>query len=106
MIVPSHALIEWPAEARLRINCCVIAAFAPAQLLQTSQKRRDFDACLRIALGNLNEHADAPHPLALLRPRREWPRDRRASEERDEFSPVQWISLVKCEPYALVIATM
>jgi hypothetical protein len=43
------------------------ATFAPAQLLQTSQKRRDFDSCLRIALGNLNEHADPPHALALLR---------------------------------------
>ena len=40
------------------------ATFAPAQLLQTSQKRRDFDV---IALGNLNEHADTPHPLVLLR---------------------------------------
>jgi hypothetical protein len=43
------------------------ATFAPAQLVQTSQKRRDFDACLRVALGNLNEHADTPHPLVLLR---------------------------------------
>jgi len=61
----------------LRINCYVhYATFAPAQLLQISQKRRDFDSCLRIALGNLNEHADAPHPLGLLRARRERPRGR------------------------------
>jgi hypothetical protein len=46
--------------------------------LQTSQKRRDFGACLRIALGNLNEHADPPHPLLLLRLRRERPRGRAA----------------------------
>jgi hypothetical protein len=58
------------------------ATFAPAQLLQTSQKRRDFDACLRIALGNLNEHADTPHPLVLLRARRERPSGGRAAKRR------------------------
>jgi hypothetical protein len=30
------------------------------------------------------EHANAPHTLRLLRPRRERPRGRRAAEERDE----------------------
>src|SRR5262249_54934048 len=54
--------------------------------LQTSQKRRDLDACLRIALGNLNEHTDAPCSLRLLRARREGPR-RRAAEQRDEIAP-------------------
>jgi hypothetical protein len=34
-----------------------------------------------------HQHADAPHPLALLRPRRERPRRRRASEQRDELPP-------------------
>ena len=34
-----------------------------------------------------HEHADAPHPLALLRARRERPRRRRAAEQRDEFAP-------------------
>ena len=55
------------------------ATFAPAQLLQTSQKRRDFYACLRIALGNLNEHADTPHPPVLLHARRERPNVCRAA---------------------------
>jgi hypothetical protein len=32
------------------------------------------------------EHADAPHALALLRPRRERPR-RRAAKQRDERTP-------------------
>src|SRR5262245_58943568 len=67
------------------------AAFAPAQLLQTSQKRRDFDACLRITLGNLDEHAYASHPLALLRARRERPRGR-AAEQRDELAPFHSIT--------------
>ena len=33
------------------------------------------------------EHAEAPHPLALLRVRRERPRRRRAAEQRDEMAP-------------------
>jgi hypothetical protein len=37
----------------------------------------------------MHEHADAPHPLALLRPRREGPRGRRAAEQRNELAPFQ-----------------
>ena len=33
-----------------------------------------------------HEHADAPHPLGLLRARRQRPR-RRAADERDELAP-------------------
>ena len=33
-----------------------------------------------------HEHADAPHPLGLLRARRERPRSRRAAEQRDELA--------------------
>ena len=44
-------------------------------------------ACaLRIVRGRVHEHADAPHPLALLRARRQRPR-RRAAEQRDELAP-------------------
>ena len=43
---------------------------------------------LRIVRGAPREHADAPHPLALLRARRERPRRRRAAEKRDEFAPL------------------
>jgi hypothetical protein len=32
------------------------------------------------------EHADTPHPLALLRARRERPRGGRAAEQRDELA--------------------
>src|SRR5262245_21062487 len=35
--------------------------------------------------------ANAPHLLALLRPRRERPRRRRAAEQRDEFATFQLI---------------
>src|SRR5262245_9964012 len=69
-----------PARIELQI-----AAFAPAQFLQSSKKCRDLDASLRIAFGNLNEHADPAHPVGLLRPRRERPRG--YTVKRDEFPP-------------------
>ena len=40
----------------------------------------------RIVRGCGQEHADAPHPLGLLRARRERPRSRRAAEQRDELA--------------------
>jgi hypothetical protein len=41
---------------------------------------------LRVVRGCGQEHADAPHPLGLLRARRERPRHR-ATEERNELAP-------------------
>src|SRR5262249_32782240 len=38
------------------------------------------------------EHADAPHPLALLGLRRERPSRRRAAEKRDELAPLHSIT--------------
>ena len=50
-------------------------------------------ACaFRIVRGCGHEHADAPHPLALLRARRERPRRRRAAEQRDELAPLHSIT--------------
>src|SRR5262249_62171144 len=40
----------------------------------------------RIVSGQIDEYADAPHPPALLRPRRNRPRRRRAAEEGDELA--------------------
>jgi len=42
---------------------------------------------LRIALARTQEDADPPHALALLRTRRERPRNRCAAEQRDELAP-------------------
>jgi hypothetical protein len=50
------------------------------------RERREAKLRLRIVLVVLSEHADPPHALGLLRPRREWPRRRRA-KPRDELSP-------------------
>ena len=53
-----------------------VAAVGPAQLLQRLQERRDAGLAFRIVRGHVHEHADAPHALGLLRPRRERPRRR------------------------------
>jgi hypothetical protein len=41
-----------------------------------------------VTLGLVDEYADPPHALGLLRPRRERPRRRRAPEQRDELAPL------------------
>jgi hypothetical protein len=64
-----------------------VAAIRPTQIRKRLRKRRDARLIHGIVFVARYEHADAPHPLALLRARRERPRDRRASEERDEFAP-------------------
>jgi len=48
-------------------------------LLQPLRERCDTPQRFRIVHGKWLKHADAPHPLALLRARREWPRHRRAA---------------------------
>src|SRR5262249_23190155 len=42
---------------------------------------------LRIVCGEVHDHADAPHPLALLGARRERPCGRRAADECHELAP-------------------
>src|SRR5215831_17123618 len=63
-----------------------IAAIVPTQLLQFLPQRHDLSLCRRIGLGIPHEDADAPHPLALLRARRERPRCR-AAECGQQFPP-------------------
>src|SRR5262249_60343500 len=65
-----------------------VATDAPARLLQPLLKCPNASLKLRIVRSGGQENADAPHPLALLRPRRERPRDRSAGEERYELAPV------------------
>ena len=79
----SSALPRGPAGIDLRV-----AADAPTQFLQPLQERCDAGLSLRIVRGLAHEHADAPHPLALLRTRRERPRGRRTAEQRDELAPL------------------
>ena len=44
-----------------------VTAVSPAQLLQPLCKRREAGLPFRIVRGQTAQHADAPHPLALLR---------------------------------------
>src|SRR6266404_9261087 len=61
-----------------------VAALAPSQLAERLCERGVPGLPLGIVRGDIREHADAPH--ALLRARRERPRDRRAAEQRDELA--------------------
>src|SRR5262249_35024769 len=63
----------------------------PTQLLQLLRQRGDAGRCFQIVGGQGHEHADAPHPLGLLRACRERPSCCRAPE-RDEPAPVHSIT--------------
>src|SRR5262245_66230952 len=63
-----------------------IAAFCPAKLLKSIQKGLEAGLKFQIALGCLKQHADTPHPLALLRPRSKRP-CRRTADKTDELAP-------------------
>src|SRR5262249_22570086 len=74
-----------------------VAADGPAQLLQPLCQRGDAGRRFRIVGGQVHEHADAPHPFALLRARRERPRSRRTPEQRDERAALHSMtSSVRC----------
>jgi hypothetical protein len=63
-----------------------VAAIGPAQARKRLRERRNESLRQRIVFVERHEHADAPHPPALLRPRRERPCCR-AAERSDEFAP-------------------
>src|SRR5262249_38562632 len=65
-----------------------IAADGPAQLLERLEECCVANLPFRIiGRSPRREHADASHPLALLRPRRQRPRRRRAAAQRDDLAP-------------------
>src|SRR5262245_52025627 len=61
-----------------------ISANGPAKRLQPLQEGSEPCLVMRIVRCCGEEHADAPHPLALLRARRQRPRSRGTAEQRDE----------------------
>src|SRR5262249_54656197 len=66
----------------------------PSQFSKAPDKSRDERLRRGVALGVSHQHADPSHPVAaLLRPRREGPRRRRAAEKRDELAPLHSITL-------------
>jgi hypothetical protein len=64
-----------------------VAAVAPTELFKRLPQRRLVRLCVRIALGERTKHADAPHALALLRPRRERQGCRRAEQRYELAAP-------------------
>src|SRR5262249_53266683 len=69
-----------------------VAALSPAQFRQSLRERHDPGLRLRIVRSQVHQHADAPHPLWLLRTRRERPPGCRAAEQRDEVTPLHSIT--------------
>src|SRR5262245_1847669 len=67
-----------------------VAPDGPARLLQALQKCPLARLSQRIVGSTVMEHADAPHPLALLRARRERPRS--SAAERDELAALHSIT--------------
>ena len=63
-----------------------VAILHPSERLKSLLKGHHTRLCLRIVLGNAMQEHDAPHPLALLRARRQRPRRRRTAEQRDELA--------------------
>jgi len=69
-----------------------VADVRPAQLLKPLPEHRNVALSCGVGFGEVNEHADAPHPLALLRARRKRPCSRRAAEQREELAPFHSIT--------------
>ena len=90
------------SAACLRISAALVAAQrivdvhvtadGPAQKRQPLQERSDAGLPYRIVCDGGQKHADTPHPLGLLSPRRQRPR-RRAAEQRDELATFHSIEL-------------
>src|SRR5262249_38279129 len=69
-----------------------IAALRPPEFLESLLKFGDYGLSFPIAPSIRHQHADPPHALGLLRPRRERPRRRRAAEQRDELAALHSIT--------------
>src|SRR5262249_35720665 len=60
------------------------AALHPPELRECLPECRNEGLSFPVSFCISHQHADAPHPLALLRARRQRPRGCRAADERDE----------------------
>ena len=85
-----------------------VAAVRPPQSREFLDEYGEPRSKLRIALGPSQQHADVPHPLALLCPRRERPRRRRAAERANELTsphiphPSSGASIVSAQTSTLI----
>src|SRR5262249_22657674 len=84
---PSCRLGVEPHPAGVELN---IATLRPSELLESLAECGEECLIFGVVLGRRHQHADSPHPAALLRTRRERPeqrkRRRRAADERDELA--------------------
>src|SRR4029079_15077538 len=62
-----------------------VAAYDPAQLLQSLLERRDASPRFRIGLGRAHEHATVAHTVGLLRLRRERPCRSRTTKSTEKL---------------------
>jgi hypothetical protein len=81
MTAPSFSSDNSYGKQPTTSSLCRRARTAEAQLLQRLCERQEACLCFRIIRRRAREHADAPRPLALLRPRRNRPCRRRAAEQ-------------------------
>ena len=65
----------------------------PPEFREFLPERRGPGLRFTVALSKGHQDTDAPHPVRLLRGRRERPRGRRATQQRDELPPFQLIEL-------------
>src|SRR5215470_9112908 len=70
-----------------------VAARCPTQFFKCLPERRHIGLRIPIVFGKGRQHAHAPRLVALLRPRRQRPRNRRAAEQGYELAPFQLIEL-------------
>src|SRR5262249_54146609 len=82
--VSTNALGVAGAPANFDAN---IAALDPARLRQRLRERQDAGLLCWIVRRKGREHANAPHPIRLLRTCRQRPCSCRTTEQRDEFPP-------------------
>src|SRR4029077_20491317 len=88
-------------------------ALRPPELLQSLPESRAVGLRFRVALRIAHQRPNPPHPVSLLRARRERPR-RRAAETRDEIAPPHsitssasnWIELGTSMPSALAVCKL
>src|SRR5215470_539166 len=64
-----------------------IPAFIPAEALKRLSHGRNTIGRIRVLLSRRKQDTDAPHLLALLRVRRDWPCRRGAAEQRYKIAP-------------------
>src|SRR5262249_12624151 len=81
--IPSHRLRIEPGPANFYPN---ILPVHPSELLKSLPEYRHVGLILRVALGSRHQDAEAPHPVSVVRARRERRRGCRAAEQRDELA--------------------